>query len=58
MIQYSTHFIEHLLTRCRQISYTSLVLETSILPPPSDFFQNVSTPFQQHQLFHHAAHRP
>ena len=57
MIHYSTHFVEHLLTRCRHISYTSIVLETSILPSPSVFFQNVSTPFQNHEFLHNAGPR-
>ena len=44
MINFSTTYVEHLLTCCCQLSYTSVVLETSILrPPPSAFFQNIST---------------
>ena len=45
MIHFSTIFVEHHLTRSCQLSYTSVVLETSILlPPPSVLFQNVYTP--------------
>ena len=45
MIHYNTLFLVHPLTGSRQISYNSVVSETSILlPPPSVLFQNVSTP--------------
>ena len=44
MIHFSTFFVVQLLTRCCQFSYTSFVLDTSILlPPPSTFIQNNPT---------------
>ena len=57
MIHFSTTFVVHLLTFCCQFSYTSIVLETSIiLRPPSTFFQNISTSLSSHsQDFHHNA---
>ena len=57
MIHFSTTFVVHLLTCCCQISYTSVVLETSfLLPPPSTIFQNISTSLPSHsQDFHHNA---
>ena len=49
MIHFSTLLDVHPLTRYCQFSYTSVVLETSILlPPPAIFFQNISTPFSSH----------
>ena len=57
MILFSTIFFVHLLTSCCQFSYTSFVLEASILlPPPSTFFQNTFTPrLPYSQDFHHNA---
>ena len=57
MIHFSTNFVLHLLTCCCQFSYTSVVLETTILlPPPSAFFHNISTSLSSHsQDFHHNA---
>ena len=49
MIHFSTIYIVHLLTRYCQFSYTSVVLETSILlPPPSIFFQKISNSLSSH----------
>ena len=60
MIHFSTIFVEHLLTHYCQFSYTSVVLETSILlPPPAIFFQNISNPIYQHssELRHNGSQR-
>ena len=52
MIHSSTFLYIVLRFYCRcQISYTSFVLEASILlPPPSAFFQNISTSLSLHDL--------
>ena len=59
MKHYSTFLYgTSLLCRC-QISYTSCVLETSILlPPPSMLFQNISTsPSSSSRLYRHGPQR-
>ena len=57
MIHFSTNFVVHLLTSCCRFSYTSVVLETSILlPPPSTFVQNTFSPRSPYsQDLHHNA---
>ena len=58
MIHSSTISVVHLFTRCCQLSHTSVGLETSILlPPPSVFFQNISTPISSQDVYHHAGPR-